>query len=213
LSDPPVADGIVLAVEHRFSVVFVCTGNRARSPLAEALLRRRIGSSDVSVDSCGTLDLGPLPALPEAVDAAARLGVDLRGHRARALRPGLEDRSLVLGFEPAHVAAAVIDGGAQPERTFTVVEFAELLTGASGMAGSPERIVGLANARRLTSTLSAPSIPDPLGGSRAEVRRTFERIDHLVAVIAVKLFGVEQPAPEPPSRGVRRLLAGLRRPG
>jgi protein-tyrosine-phosphatase len=199
-------------VEHRFSVVFVCTGNRARSPFAEALLRRRIGFSEVSVDSCGTLDLGPLPALPEAVDAAARLGVDLREHRARPLRPGLEDRSLVLGFEPAHVAAAVIDGGARPERTFTVVELAELLTGASGVGGSPERVVELAHARRPTGVLSAPSIPDPLGGSRAEFRRAFERIDHLVAVIAFELFGGEVPAPEPHSRGMRRLLAGLRRP-
>ena len=58
--------------EHApFHVVFVCTGNRARSPLAEVFLRAKVDSGAVRVESYGTLELGPAPATPEAIAAAS----------------------------------------------------------------------------------------------------------------------------------------------
>ena len=139
-----------------FSVTFVCTGNRARSPVAQELLRRLVTGRDVSVDSYGTLDLGPVAALPEADAAARRLGVELGGHRARALRPGvLGDVDLVVGFEPTHVATAVVDAGARRERCFTILELVELLEAVPPHGfGSPEAVVAQAHARRSGSPLS-----------------------------------------------------------
>ncbi len=67
-----------------FHIVFVCTGNRARSPLAEAFLRAKIGNRAVRIESYGTLELGPEPAMPEAIAAASALRIDIRGHRARS---------------------------------------------------------------------------------------------------------------------------------
>lgn len=202
-----------MAQPRRFSVVFVCTGNRARSPLAAALLRRRLAGSDVVVDSRGTLDLGPVPALPQAIDAAARLDVDLAAHRAQPLQPAeLAASDLVLGFEPEHVAAAVVDAKAPRDRTFTIVELAELLAESSTRgAVDPVWAVQLAHINRPTNQLSAPSVPDPFGSTDVVFRRTFDRIDNLVAVIAAGLFGGPVPDLDPPVQRVRRLFAGRRR--
>ena len=200
-----------------FSVTFVCTGNRARSPVAQELLRRLVAGRDVAVDSYGTLDLGPVEALPEAEAAARPFGVDLGPHRARALRPGvLADADLVVGFEPTHVATAVVDGGARRERSFTILELVGLLADAPPRGDrSPEAVVGQAHARRSGSPLSAPSVADPLGGTPEEFRQMVETVDRLVAVIARDVFGVTvtvaETPPQPASgwRGlVGRLLSG-----
>jgi hypothetical protein len=96
-----------------FDVVFVCTANRARSALSEAFYRRYTFDFDTRARSFGTLDQEGAPALEHAVDAGRRLGVDLAAHTAAALSNGvLAEADLVLGFEPHHVAAAVIDGDA-----------------------------------------------------------------------------------------------------
>ena len=71
-----------------FRVFFVCTGNLFRSPLAAELFRAELAGLPVVVSSAGTLNLGAVPAEPEAVEQAALLGADLSSHRARGCRPG-----------------------------------------------------------------------------------------------------------------------------
>jgi protein-tyrosine-phosphatase len=62
----------------RRRVLFVCTGNSSRSPMAEALLRHRAGTS-VEALSAGTR---PKPAHPDAVTVMRdRYGLDIAGHR------------------------------------------------------------------------------------------------------------------------------------
>ena len=70
---------------RELSVAFVCTGNRFRSPIAEALFVRDTEGLPVRTESLGTLDLGPRPAVPEAVALAETMGLDLSGHLARSL--------------------------------------------------------------------------------------------------------------------------------
>jgi len=70
------------------SVLVVCNGNIFRSPFAAAVLRRALGQSGVAVDSAGFIGPGrPSPA--DALAAAARRGIDLRGHRSQLLMPDL----------------------------------------------------------------------------------------------------------------------------
>ena len=108
-------------------VVLICTGNRFRSPLAEAMLKARAPVA-LDVQSLGLYDLGPVPALAEALQAGRRFGLDLSGHRARALLgQDLAGADLVLGFERIHVAAAVVDAGAPRDRSFTLPELVDLL--------------------------------------------------------------------------------------
>src|SRR5439155_4834134 len=109
--------------ERTFDVVFVCTGNRFRSPLAEALLRAATGGQPVRVRSVGTLRLDAEPALPEAVESAQQLGLDISQHRSCCIEDvDLSSADLVVGFEANHVASAVVDAGADRKRTFLLPE-------------------------------------------------------------------------------------------
>jgi len=185
-----------------FEVVFICTGNRARSPVAAELFLRHSVNLPVTVNSLGTLDLGPVPALPEAVRAAEMLGVDISSHRARPLRPGdLESTDLVVGFEAFHVAAAVVEGGATRERAFLITELAELLGQIrTSRDRLPERTIELAHAGRVGGSPSTPPVRDPVGKSKEHFCTTFEQISHLVAAIAVGLFGDDPVAETGPAR-------------
>ena len=90
------------------SVLFVCSGNTCRSPLAEALAReeaRRRGLA-VRVGSAGTFASPGGAAADLAVRVARGRGADLRGHRARSLSAELVgEADVVVGMTPAHLAA------------------------------------------------------------------------------------------------------------
>jgi len=79
------------------SVLFACTHNSVRSPIAAALLRALHGRR-VFVDSVG---LRPEPLDPFAVAVLAELGIDLSGHRPKSFED-LEDDyfDLVISLSP-----------------------------------------------------------------------------------------------------------------
>lgn len=180
-----------------FQIVVICTGNRFRSPIAEQLLRLRLDGQPVEVSSAGTLDLGAVPALPEALDLAPELGIDLLQHRTRhvASRP-LGDADLVVGFERKHLAAAVVDGGARRERTFTLPELAALLRAADAPAGVDPReraralVASADDVRNRVRTDAPPAeVADPLGKTREQFRATAAAVGELVDQVASRLFG------------------------
>jgi protein-tyrosine-phosphatase len=69
------------------SILFVCTANRFRSPLASAFfqneLRKTAASASWIVDSAGTWTTRGLPVLPEVALLARRYDLDLTGHRSK----------------------------------------------------------------------------------------------------------------------------------
>lgn len=71
------------ADEEIKSVLFVCTGNTCRSPLAEAYLKSRRPAW--KVDSVGLGATPGAPAAEQAQKVAEDMGLDLSGHRARSL--------------------------------------------------------------------------------------------------------------------------------
>lgn len=92
-------------------VLFVCTGNTCRSPMAVGVLRsvvKRAGMEECfSIDSAGTTDshLGEPPSLL-AIEAAARRGYDISAARARLI--GADDLvrfGLPLAMDRTHLAA------------------------------------------------------------------------------------------------------------
>lgn len=73
-------------------VLFVCSGNICRSPMAAEYFRSRAarsGLSHVVVDSAGTLGIEGSPAAAEAVQAMAEIGIDLSRHRSKGLSAAL----------------------------------------------------------------------------------------------------------------------------
>jgi len=182
--------------EKPFAVVFVCTANRARSALAEVLFRHYTIGVETVASSAGVLDLGPLPALPECIEAARRLGVDLNTHRARALREvDLASADLVAGFELAHISAAVIDGNADARRTFLLGELITLVdacTTTSDPSARARAVVEIADSRRVrTRPALAHEIADPFGSPARTMTRTALEIDRCVQELVLALFGTK----------------------
>lgn len=62
-------------------VLVLCTGNSARSQMAEGLLRHD-GGDRFEVSSAGTR---PSHVRPEAIEAMRELGVDISGHRSKSV--------------------------------------------------------------------------------------------------------------------------------
>jgi protein-tyrosine phosphatase len=184
-----------------FEAVFVCTGNRFRSPLAEALFRRAAEGIPVAASSLGTLELGAVPALPEAFEQAARLGVDLAPHRARTIVDAdLRGADLVVGFERMHVVTAVVDAHAPRARTFTLPELVELLgqieppLEGDPVARAREAIVRAQRARPPDdpALFAVAELADPLGRGPGFFRETADRLDELVGQLAARLFATDE---------------------
>lgn len=85
------------------NIMVVCTGNICRSPMAAALLKRRLSLYDVSVHSVGTAALQGAPADPMAQAVMRKHNIDLVDHRGRqASATTLANVDLVLTAEAVH---------------------------------------------------------------------------------------------------------------
>jgi arsenate reductase len=65
--------------EQPFNVLILCTGNSARSQMAEGLLRH-LGKGTIDVESAGTK---PSTVRPEAIAVLAEAGIDISRHRSK----------------------------------------------------------------------------------------------------------------------------------
>ncbi len=143
-----------------FRILFVCTGNTCRSPMAEAVARRvlrDLGWDHVEVASAGTAAAEGEPASGGALRAVAKQGLELGGHRSRALSVRAIDRAdLVLAMSPGHLLRVVALGGG---------EKATLL--ASFAAGDDPTDV-------------PDEVPDPFGGSDEVYDATLHTLERLV---------------------------------
>jgi len=89
-------------------ILFVCSGNTCRSPLAEAIARRILadsGKENVIVESAGTQAWQGAPASDESILIGVERNLDLSGHRSRRLTPPMvETADLVLVMSNEHLA-------------------------------------------------------------------------------------------------------------
>ena len=183
--------------EGAFEVAFVCTGNRYRSVLAEAVFRNATVGLPISVRSLGTLDVGPAPPLPGALASAHELGLDISAHSARSLSDAdLSQTTLVVGFEARHAAAAIATAGARPERTFVLLELEELLErvdepDAADPVGRALEMLDRANLLREAGPFSAPEIPDPIGRPARQQHAIARQVHAASARAADRLFGAQ----------------------
>jgi protein-tyrosine phosphatase len=179
---------------QEFELVVLCTGNRFRSPIAEAVLRERLRGLPVRVHSLGTVDFGSRAVLPEALELAAGFGIDLSEHRARCLLGhDLSAADLVVGFERDHVVKAVVEAGACRERSFTLPElvgYLEEVVPQDGTGALEAAQAALAAAHRLRTErgLRPPEIPDPIGGPPEGFRESAHTVRDLAERLANALF-------------------------
>ena len=108
-------------------ILFVCSGNTCRSPMAEAALRLELGAdaARARVGSVGTSALEGEPATAPAIEVARASGADLSGHRARrATRERLAEADFVFAMERSHLEA-LRRLGADPARCHVLSEWPE----------------------------------------------------------------------------------------
>ena len=90
------------------TILFVCTANICRSPMAAAIMRRRLaeaglGEDRVRVQSAGVYAEAGCGASPASVNTLGRRGMDLTGHRSQLAAPTLlREADLVLVMEERH---------------------------------------------------------------------------------------------------------------
>ncbi|NBM17517.1 low molecular weight phosphatase family protein [Streptomyces sp. GC420] len=173
--------------EKALTVLFVCTGNMYRSPLAERLLAARL--PDARVRSAGTLAQDGV-----GMDSATRsvlrgLGGSSRGFASRRLTAEMVAQSdLVLGMEREHRDTAVRLYPLGLRRSFTLKEFLRLAgqqTGdACSLAAPPVARAFAARGALPPVPRGADDIADPSGGSYDVLRACGEEIDAAVTALA-----------------------------
>ena len=86
------------------SVLFVCTANMCRSPMAEYLLREELPKESAwTVRSAGTDAADGMPATDQAVSAMEEIGVDMGRHRSRRLtRETADEADVIVVMTAAH---------------------------------------------------------------------------------------------------------------
>jgi protein-tyrosine-phosphatase len=122
------------------SVLFICTANQCRSPLAEGLLRLMVGvdNPDWEVGSAGTWANDGTPASLNSVLVLKARGYDLSEHRSRTVdRELIETHALVLTMEKGHKEALRIEFSRHAGRIFLLSEMIGKLFDIADPIGQP----------------------------------------------------------------------------
>ena len=110
------------------SILFVCTANQFRSPLAAAsllsYLEKKSTASNWVVASAGTWAKSGLPALPVTIKNAKRLGLQgMTNHRSRTVSEELlEGFDLIIVMEKGHKEALNAEFKLAKDRIFMLSE-------------------------------------------------------------------------------------------
>jgi len=190
--DRPAAD----AGEGTTDIVVVCRANAARSPLVERLLRAALDAE--APGEHRVRSLGVRARAGEGMAAGARAVLDARGipssgHVATlATERSLAGADLVLTAEARHTDAVVRLRPGLLMKTFTVLEFAEVVQDAPDGLSTAE-LVRWASGRRPAVLLDDPralDIADPVGPDAAARFADLERqLDEPVRAVVRALAG------------------------
>ncbi|MEQ8769068.1 MAG: Sua5/YciO/YrdC/YwlC family protein [Phycisphaerales bacterium] len=95
------------------TVLFVCTGNTCRSPMARAIAQKLIDEREYEgitthAESAGVAAGPGVPASADAVEVLGAMGIDLRDHRSQPItRMMIREADVVYTMTPSHAEAVM----------------------------------------------------------------------------------------------------------
>lgn len=196
-----------------FRVLFVCTGNVCRSPMAELLFRAWADPrADVVVGSAGTEALVGRGIDRSSASALGRLGVDPSRHCARQFEPWMAaDADLVLTAGREHRDEVITAVPSAFRRTFTFREFARLAQRAPAAGEPAEVVAAVATGRGRGGPVAAEDddVRDPYRGS---IRLATEIAEQVGEAMRATLGALGLAAPEAAVGAAAASPAPRRRP-
>ena len=111
------------------TILFICTGNICRSPMAEGLFRHAVGGrGDYRILSAGLGAVDGQPPSVHSVTAMKELGIDISKQRSRMLTGELvQQADYIFGMTHSHVDTVQLLYPKAAEKTFLLREFDDTL--------------------------------------------------------------------------------------
>jgi protein-tyrosine-phosphatase len=169
-------------------VLFVCTGNLCRSPMAEASLRHELEAracDGIDVASAGTWAAAGEPATDEAILVCEARGIDLSAHRSRPLeREDIDDADVVLGMTSVHIQEVASLVPEARSKTMLLKEIAETeMPTLWPDASAEDRLQALLMGARPRWRRKL-DVADPIGRPLRIYERCFSELQGAVRILA-----------------------------
>jgi protein-tyrosine-phosphatase len=147
-------------------IIFVSEENVFTSPVAEALMKKKlesIGDTQTQVTSCGMVVLFPEPANPKGVAIAKSRGIDIEEHRACAATEDMFGTDVLVLVMTEKLKASVYDTYKNAVNIYTIKEYV-------GLNGDVEA---------------------PYGKGMKEYGEVYTQLEELVDMVAEKIIKVK----------------------
>lgn len=151
------------------NVLFICTGNTCRSPMAEALFRKMVGTDQIEINSAGIAAINGDIASPHAQKVLLNKNIDHQ-HTSKSLTPSLVDwADLILTMTYSHKMMVLSRFSESTGKVYTLKEYV-----------TDEQELD-------TDKLLNWDIADPFGGDYGIYEKTAEELEESLQKLHSKL--------------------------